>query len=320
MGNNQQLELFCNGPFTVRWRFTEAMNFFWENYWKDKPKGKTTRKACTRLQKFFESKYIDEISKISVEELRKHLSDLGLKANTVNTHHMILVRFFNQIAEWKEIKVFNGLDFTQIQVPIKNPASLVPKVNEAQFARNIAWPKRTVLKLVATAQRLNDQVMADAIDILYATRLRPGDLLRMTDKNVDLVRLILSGIQHKTITKKTPSGVPYLLALTKRTARILKRRINAVPSGTFLFPLNDREMQRRFDLIRKVAGLPFVQRRDMRPSSATLLLDNGIDPRTVQESLGQTTLRMLPNYTPRKIIHQREAQRIQEDGKTEILI
>jgi integrase len=71
--------------------------------------------------------------------------------------------------------------------------------------------------------------------------------------------------------------------------------------------------------VRALAGLPCIQLRDLRPSSATLLLDNHVDAETVAESLGHTTLRMLPTYTPRSLAHQIAAQKVLEDPKTEIL-
>jgi len=309
-----QLELFSTGPFTLRWPMPDALAFFWANYWCFLPKAKTSKKPMARLVQFFAGRYADEISKTDVEALRRHLASLGLKANTINTHHVLLTRFFNKLAEWKEGGSFNGLDFSKITLPLKNPGSLVPKVDERQFARKVAWPKRLVYKLINVANVLNLPEVADAIEILYLSKLRPGDVWNLSERNIDFAHMILSGIQHKTITSRMPSGIPYMIALTPRMATILKRRL---AEGEPLF--SKKRVEAGFKIVRKAAGARLVQIRDFRPSSATLLLDNGIDPETVSESLGHTTPRMLPTYAPRSIVHQRKAQAVLEKEETEIL-
>lgn len=320
---SEQLELSLGEPFSVRLRIDFALPFWNEHYWKKCPKGRNTQKAVSRVLEFFRLHkiiFVDELARHDIEKLRDWLKEQRLKANTINTHHGIVINWLNRQYEWQEAGEFEGVNFSKCPLPRRNPASQVRRVDEKIFARNTAWTKRMVLKLIDAANRLGDGLMADSVEILYATRLRPGDLLAMTEKNVNLVRLFISGVQHKTVTRRLPSGIPYLLALTERTAKILKRRMEAVGPGEPLFSMGDREMQRRFHIVRLAAGMPFVQRRDMRPSSATLLLDNGIDSLTTQESLGHTTERMLPSYAPRKLIHQRKAQEVLEREDTEILI
>lgn len=322
-----QLELSLGAPFSLRLNFSEALSFFWDKYWITTVKSKNTKKCFKVLSQYFQRKYIDEITKSDIESLRNYLGGLGLKPNSVNTYHLIVTRLYNKLFEWKEGGRFECVDFSYISMPNRNPASLVPKVNEKQFERRVAWPKKTVRKMITAALALNDIELAQIIQILYLTRLRPGDVWSIVDRNVDLTRLILFGIQNKTITRRNPSGIPYMIALTDQMARIFKQRLDKTPSGQPLF--RDPRMtysawlkfiQRRFNAAREVANLKHVQLRDFRPSSATLLLDNGIDPETVRESLGHTTLRMLPTYTPRTIVHQRRAQRVLEKEDSEILM
>jgi integrase len=312
-----QLELFSSGPFTLRLPVGGALTIFFELYWKHTAKSKTTAKVFKRIAAFFADRYVDEISKSDIEAFRRHLIAIGLRGNTVNTHHVVLSRMFTKLSEWKEARSFGGTDFSNITLPARNPAALVPKVNEALFRRGVAWPKTLVYRIINAAVRMNDLDLAEIVEMLYLTRLRPGDLWRMSDRNVNIPRMVLAGIQNKTVTSRNPSGVPYLIAISERMKRVLVRRIEKTAPGLPLFrPSN---LQKRFNAVRVLANAKQVQLRDFRPSAATLLLDNNIDPRTVSDSLGQTTLRMLPAYTPRKIVHLRKAQEVLEKKETEII-
>jgi integrase len=58
--------------------------------------------------------------------------------------------------------------------------------------------------------------------------------------------------------------------------------------GTAIDP---RNVNRRFDRLRGRAELPWLRLHDLRHACATFLLANGVDPRTVMEILGHTTIR-----------------------------
>lgn len=323
----QQLEFSLGAPFSVRFPFSEALTFFWEHYWANTVKASTTKRCFKRMGDFFRNRYLDEITMSDVEGFRRYLASMGLKGNTINTHHMILTRMFNKFEEWKDGRVFEGVDFSRVPLPTKNPASLVPKISEKQFERGVAWPKKTIYKVINMASMMGDQFLADILEMLYLTKLRPGDLWRITEKNVDLPHRVLRGIQHKTITSRLPSGIPYLIAITNKMAVIISRRSLLVPPGLPLFMDYTMTIDGwkkavliRFKRVCRAAKCPHIQMRDFRPSAATLLMDNNVDPQTVQDSLGHTSLRMLPAYTPRSIVHQRKAQNILEDPDTEILM
>lgn len=313
---SEQLELLLDVPFMLRLPFPEALALFGALYWFRLPIGKKSKSHFLRLKTFFANHYLDTITKTNIAQMREAFAAQGLKGNTINKAHCIMSRVFSKFEEWKDARYVEGHDFSRLSLPRKNPASLVPRVNERQFQRNVAWPKKVVYKLIRTAEIFGDTDMAEIIEVLYLTRLRPGDLWLMTEKNVNLARRIIFGIQHKTITTRYPSGVPYLIPISPRVAEILERRISRAVGGVLFKRTN---LQKRFKAVRIAASLKHVQLRDFRPSSATLLLDNGIDPETVRDSLGHTTLRLLPSYAPRKLVHLAKAQAVLEDKETEIL-
>jgi integrase len=288
----------------------EAMRIFWENYWKFLPSAPQTRAHKRRIVEFFKDRFIDTISKHDIENYRRYLAELGLKPQTVNKGHTMLARMFTKLEEYREAKSVNGMDFKHIILPEKNPCAMVPKVNELQFARKQILSEEQFQKLVFYM----DDDMKETLLAYLETGLRPSDLTRLNSSNVDLTHAILRGIQHKTITTRNPSGVPYLLKVSGRMKDILLRRMALTEPGKPLFP--HKNWERKWNWVRKQAGLEYIQRRDLRRTKGSFLLDNGIDPLTVANSLGLTTLRLLPTYTARNLSQQQVGvEKIEEKFK-----
>ena len=301
----EQLGLFLDEPFSFRLSVPEALRLFWELYFQYLPSGRTCKPHQKRLAAFFRAFYLDNVSKVDVEGFRRWMRAQGYSEATTNKGHMVLARLYTKMAEFKEAGKVGGFDFSGVRLPEKNPAAQVKKVNERQFARRVSPTKEKVTRLVAFAKQYGYHDLAEIIEGLYFSRLRQSDFFRLTSNSVDLAHGILQGTQNKTITTSHPSGVPFLVVMPAPLVEIVTRRIQAVKPGTPLF--RRYNLQKRFDQVRKVAGLAYVTLQDMRRAAATHLLDNGVDPQTVADSLGHTTLRNLPTYTPRTLRHYREA-------------
>lgn len=296
----EQLELFSREPFSVRLDIQEAMRIFWENYWCNLPSAITTKATTRRIMDYFKGRFIDTITKHDIENYRRSEREKGFKESTINKGHMVLERMFNVLKDYRNAGHINGVPFQHVVIPEVNPCALVPKVSEAQFARREIMSEELWKKIVYYA----DDEMMDRLIIYLDTGLRPCDVSRLTSANVDFKRSVLTGIQHKTITTKNPSGAPYLLKMTSRVSDILLNRIGRFKPGAKLFP--PANWQKRWKKLRELAGCPWLQRRDLRRTKGTFMLDHGTDARTVADSLGLTTLRLLPNYTPRTLKHQTE--------------
>lgn len=302
---SEQLELFQSGPFSMRLPFPEALRLFWETYWQYLPSSKTTKPHFVRLSAYFRAHYLDNVSRADVEGFRRSYRNQGLSETTTNKAHMILTRLYNKMREYREAGTVAGVDFSAVHLPLKNPGSQVRRVNERPFARKVAPGKDKVFRLVAFAKQFGYHDIAEIIDGLYMSRLRQSDFFRLKDGNVDLAHGLLQGVQHKTITTSHPSGVPYLVVMPLPLKELILKRLSDVKPGTPLF--RRVNLQKRYDQVRKAAGLPYVTLQDLRRAAATHLLDSGVDPQTVAEGLGHTTLRNLPAYTPRTLKHHREA-------------
>jgi integrase len=64
------------------------------------------------------------------------------------------------------------------------------------------------------------------------------------------------------------------------------------PIGT---PLDPRNVTREFQAMLKSAGVPRVRYHDLRHTAATLLLAQGVDPRTIMETLGHSQISLTLN-------------------------
>lgn len=305
MTTGEQLTLFGDGPFSVRLRVEDALRLFWENYFKHLASAKTCEPHQRRLASFFRGHFIDTVTKSDIEGFRRWMKGSGYSEPTINKGHMILTRMYNKLREFKEAGVVGGFDFSIIHLPERNPGSLVKKVNEKPFARKVAPSKEKVFRLISFAKQVGFHDLADTIDGLYMSRLRQSDFFRITSDDVDIDHGLIQGVQHKTITTSNPSGVPFLVVMPFPLRAMVERRIKAAKPGTPIF--SRVNLKKQFDMVRKMAGLQYVTLQDLRRAAATHLLDHGVDPQTVAEGLGHTTLRMLPSYTPRTLRHHREA-------------
>ena len=73
-------------------------------------------------------------------------------------------------------------------------------------------------------------------------------------------------------------------------------------------PLDGCNVNRTFKAILQRAGLPAIRYHDLRHTAATLLLAQGVDPRTIMETLGHSQISLTLNtYAHVVPVLQREA-------------
>lgn len=294
---SQQMELFSSTPFCVKLTIEESCRIFRETYWNNLPSGKNTNSHFHHICEFFRNRHIDSISNIDIQDFRSYLKKLNLKDSTINRIHSTLSRVFSRLGEYKQAGEYAGIDFSKVILPAKNPCFGVHRVSEIPFSRRVVVSPEEfkILKQYA------DEDLKDILNMLVWTRLRPSDLRRFTDKNINWHTRQLEGVQHKTITTRNPSGVQYDVPLSPRMIELLKRRMEVVKPGSPL--LNFSNLQKRYERARKLSGLLFVQLRDLRRSAASYLHDNGEPLVTVSKGLGHQSTRMTERYLPRTHQH-----------------
>ncbi len=173
-------------------------------------------------------------------------------------------------------------------------------------ARNVAdltdAPRVTKYRATALSE---EQIRAFFVEIrghrleplywLALLGLRRGELLALTWQDVNLGKGTIRVSEGKTDSsiRTLPLSPTLIHVLESHRERILKREAR-VRSQDLVFPsaagtpLSPRNLLRHFKSALKRAGLPPIRFHDLRHTSATLFLENGKHPKTVQAILGHS--------------------------------
>ena len=196
---------------------------------------------------------------------------------------------------------------------------LVPR-NVAKVVRPPSLARQERRSLTPDEARAFLAVIAgDRLEALFVvaltTGLRRGELLGLRWEDVELGERTLrvrravqrSGgelrfVEPKTHRSRRSLPLPLLAAdsLELHRARQVTERLAssvwqdpgivfATSIGTLLEP---RNVNHRFEQFRVAAGLPWLRLHDLRHACATFLLAQGVEPRTVMEILGHSTIRL----------------------------
>ena len=189
----------------------------------------------------------------------------------------------------------------------------------------LARDRRPLLGLAET-KRLLQAIEGDRLEALYVlaltTGLRRGELVALRWDDVDLttrqmqVRRAMQRVDGKLqfVEPKTASSLRTVV-LPKLAARHLhdhKVRQDAeraargdawqeyglVFPSSIGTPIEPRNVNRRWDELRKAAGLDWLRLHDLRHGCATFLLAQGVSPRAIMEVLGHAEIGVTMNtYT-----------------------
>lgn len=142
-----------------------------------------------------------------------------------------------------------------------------------------------------------------ALELLYATGMRVGELCGLDLPDVDDGRRLLRVLGKGRKERSVPYGVPAQLALDRWLAAGRPRWTTAA-SGTALLlgerggRVDPRAVRTLVHLrLAAVPGAPDLGPHGLRHSAATHLLEGGADLRSVQELLGHATLATTQIYT-----------------------
>lgn len=164
-----------------------------------------------------------------------------------------------------------------------------------------------------------DAIAVDPLETLYVlaltTGMRQGELLGLTWRDIDLdagwlhIHTTVRKLRGEFVfappkTKRSRRGVALTTmaveALKRHQQRHMKARVTAGlawKDNDLVFcnatggPLDGRNLLRHhFRPLLKRAGLPRIRFHDLRHTTATLLLGQGIYPKVVAEMLGHTTI------------------------------
>ena len=142
-----------------------------------------------------------------------------------------------------------------------------------------------------------------AVELLYATGVRVGELVGLDVDDLDLDRHVLRVMGKGAKERIVPMGRPAAAAVVTWLDRGRPRLATAVSGPALLLGArgarwNQRQARGVVRLLSgAVEGGPEVSPHALRHSAATHLLDGGADLRSVQELLGHATLASTQVYT-----------------------
>ena len=232
-----------------------------------------------------------KLTAFQIHGMYSTLDQAGKSAETIRLTHAVLHRALKQAVRWRLIPFNMAADVDR------------PRSSKTDIAPLNAEQVSTLLKN-AKGDRL------EALYVLAVTAgMRLGELLGLQWADVDLKgRAIM--VQHalqelngtlKLAEPKTARGrrridIPQVAvaALIQHKARLLKEGLAGV---SWVFPNLSGGPWRRSHLhfkeykpLLKRAGLPAIRFHDLRHTSATLLLSQGVHPKVVQERLGHSQI------------------------------
>jgi len=142
-----------------------------------------------------------------------------------------------------------------------------------------------------------------ALELLYATGIRVGELVGLDVDDVDLASDVLRVVGKGDKERRVPFGVPARQAVTEWLTRGRPRLVGPQSGPALLLGRRGRRADQRqirsvvHDLLQHVPDAPDLGPHGLRHSAATHLLEGGADLRMVQELLGHASLATTQIYT-----------------------
>ena len=236
---------------------------------------------------------LSKVTPLTIEAMYSAMEQSGVSGSMRGSIHKVLRRAMNQAVKWKCIP---NNPIWSVEAPKGEPREINPLNAEQAKA----------LCVSAESHRLH------AIFVLAVTTgMRMGELFAIHWEDIDLERKLLTvkytleEIRGKLRLKapKSKSGKRCIVlpeitvqALHDHRARMMTEGL----AGERLVFLNARgDMLRQSNFSRRVwkpiraaAGIPEVRFHDLRHTHATLLLEQGVHPKVVQERLGHSSIRL----------------------------
>jgi integrase len=159
--------------------------------------------------------------------------------------------------------------------------------------------------LLGDRKRLKQEFRSAAGD--RATRIRLQAELVAVRQQLQAVQATLGLVEPKSVRSRRSIRMPALVVRALKTHRVgqLKERLAAgtrwTESGLVFTtsigtPIDARNVTRAFSAVVTAANLPSIRFHDLRHTAASLLLAQGVGPRTIMETLGHSQISLTMDH------------------------
>jgi len=245
---------------------------------------------------------MSKLAPLDLQRLYADRLDVGLSPTTVHHMHAVIHRLLKQAMRW-------GIVDRNVSEMVDPPRRATPDVT--------TWDAEQTVDVLAAGDSTD---LAALWRLALLTGMRRGELLGLMWDDLDLDRGALA--VRRTLSRgkggtwelgqpKTASGrrsialpASCVAALRKHRARQAEDRLLLGPmwqDAGFVFtnetggPLHVNTLNYRFEKLIAAASVPAIRFHDLRHTSATLLLAQGVHPKIVQERLGHADISMTLN-------------------------
>jgi len=229
---------------------------------------------------------LQKLDHLAIQKFINNMSDKKLSPRTINDCINLLNNALNYAVKHKLIST--------------NPCELIEKPSNVKKEMKI-WSVNQMLQFKNSSK---SYYLEPAMHLLMHG-MRRGEILGLCIENLHLDEGYLSIRNNLVITSNgimlepTPKTAASSrdIPITKETVELLRSHIGNKKTG-LVFTTNQgnyihpRSFQRSFDMLLKKAGLPKIRLHDMRHSTASLLIINGTDLRSVSDILGHANTRV----------------------------
>lgn len=247
------------------------------------------------IMKYFQHKKINEITTFDIDSFYVDKLDSGYSGAYIRQMHNLLNQAFDQAVRWSLVKVN----------PVKNAKP--PKVKSEE---KITW---TVDEVNRFLNLIKDSSMEIPYLLAIFTGMRRGEVLGLKWDDVDFenkkirIKRSLCFVSGKGLIFKEPKTkkskrqisisqhVVNVLKKHKQKQEFQKEKLGVQYQDNNLIvctddgkPLDPRNLLRQFYRLIEEANVPRISFHDLRHTHATILMQQGENPKVVSERLGHS--------------------------------
>jgi integrase len=255
-------------------KLSEAIEFTFENRdsWREGKGAGTARINARHVMRILGDIDMEEIKTKHFTQISQQLKKEGKSDATINRVTAVLSTVFTELAQ-------NGYEYDRPSYKHrKEPKGRVTYYTEDEINS----------LLEAASQRRDALLLHDSILMSIKTGCRQGELLRLTDDDIDFEN-------KQIIFRDTKNGTDHVIPMSVELVPLLVRRLDLRISGE-LFPWDKDTLLREFKKLRNELGIDQTKVwHTLRHTTATWLVSKNVPLRVIMSVLNHsnvsTTLR-----------------------------